>query len=253
MKIIVQYCTYEKNNTELIFTLLDVVGLKINNNLEFLYDFFKYDIPQRYSLESQKKFLSEFLDRINSEEIKSSSNTLRLANRLVVLPILRDAFKKKIDSQILTIDVVNNLREKIKFLYENSEEPAWILVEISLLLDYLVAKTNYTNSDDGIHELLKDVLIFAWKNVGSPRENNKSLKNMSKLLVSRLISRFEKLYDNLSYINQLFKSAVLDLTDVIDDDTKNIWIKICNILLPEMKKFNSEFESNRKNSEDYWI
>lgn len=253
LKIIVQYCRYEKTNIKLVYSLLKVVGMKINNDIEFIYDFFKYEISSKYLLSSQAEIVMHFLNLIDSEGIKQEGETLRLANRLIVLPILRDAFSQKNDEKILTIEVVNNLRAKIKFLYENSEEPAWVLIEISLLLDYIVAKTNFTNNHEGVQELLKDVLIFAWKNVGSPRENNKLLKNMSKLLVSRLISRFEKLYDNLSYINQLFKSVVLDLGDIVDDETKNIWIKICNILLPEIKKFNYDFEANKAKSSQYWI
>lgn len=38
---------------------------------------------------------------------------------------------------------------------------------------------------------------------------------------------------------------MLDLVDIVNDDTKTIWIKICNILLPEIRKFNLEFPANK--------
>lgn len=53
-----------------------------------------------------------------------------------------------------------------------------------------MAKTNLTVANSNINIFLEDVLIFAWRNIGHTRENNKLLKNMSKLLVSRLIARF---------------------------------------------------------------
>lgn len=190
LKIVVSYCLNQKTDVGLVFTLLKVVELKAKSDLEFIHDFFKYKVPAHYTLQSQEKLFKQFLEKINSESIRQEGNTLKLANRLVVIPILREVFKGGHDSHILTSEVVTILRSKIKFLYENPGEPAWVLIELSLLLDYIVAKTNFTNSHEEFHELLKDVLIFAWTNVGTPREGNKMLKNMSKLLVSRLISRF---------------------------------------------------------------
>ena len=96
-------------------------------------------------------------------------------------------------------------------------------------------------------------MIFAWKNIGSPRENNKLLRNMSKLLVSRLIARFDKLNTKVSFIYQLFRSVVCDLEDITNDETKHIWIKTCQILLPEIKKFNNEFSENTEKKDQYWL
>lgn len=122
-----------------------------------------------------------------------SQDRLRLANHIIILPILHNAFQKQKDILILSPDIITELRTKIKDLHVQNNCPAWVLVEITLLLDYIVAKTNLTIRNGSLNEFLEDVLIFAWKNIGSPRENNKLLRNMSKLLVSRLIARFEKL------------------------------------------------------------
>lgn len=46
---------------------------------------------------------------------------------------------------------------------------------------------------------------------------------------------------------------VFDLEDITSDETKHIWIKICHILLPEVKKFNSSFKENKDKREQYWL
>ena len=64
------------------------------------------------------------------------------------------------------------------------------------------------------------------------------LKNLSKLLVTRLISRYKMLCEKGTYMHQLFTTVVQDVEDVTDDESRHIWIRTCEILLPEMKKCN---------------
>ena len=99
---------------------------------------------------------------------------------------------------------------------------------------------------------LDETLFFAWKSILNPRENNKLLRNMSKLLVSRLIARFNKLSDKVTYIFQLFRSVSCEIEDIIDDETKHIWIRTCQTLLPQIKTYNLKFPENRNKSNNYW-
>jgi hypothetical protein len=126
----------------------------------------------------------------------------RFGTNLLVLPILKNAFETKQDHLILTQEVINLLRVKIDSLHkeESSQYESWVLVELSLIIDYILTKTNMSVNEVDFNKLLDDVLMFTWKNI--TRENH-LLKNLSKLVVTRLISRFEKLKEpgKISYIH----------------------------------------------------
>ena len=74
------------------------------------------------------------------------------------------------------------------------------MVELSLIIDYILTKTNMSVNEVDFNKLLDDVLMFTWKNI---TRENPLLKNLSKLVVTRLISRFEKLKEpgKISYIH----------------------------------------------------
>ena len=52
LKIIVEFCTHERNNTDYIFILLEVISLKINQDFGFIYKFFKETVPNKYEIGS---------------------------------------------------------------------------------------------------------------------------------------------------------------------------------------------------------
>lgn len=115
---------------------------------------------------------------------------------------------------ILTQDLIQNLRKKIDFFYkeESSQYEPWVLVELSLIIDFILTKTNLRTQETDqteFNRLLDDVLMFTWKNI---TRENPLLKNLSKLVVTRLISRFEKLKEpnKIGYIHQLYLSVICD-------------------------------------------
>jgi hypothetical protein len=187
LKIIVEYCTHEKSNIDFAFKLHEMSTLKINNDFGFLKRFFKYTLPKNYVMASQKKIFLRFLDMIQNTQ---EQELIRQTSLGMILPILCNLFKEKKDVLILSPEVVGEMRKKIKILQEN-KKPAWVNMEITLLLDYIVSRMNFRREDPGISDLLNDILYFAWRNIGHPRDNSKRLKNLSKLLVSRLISRYK--------------------------------------------------------------
>ena len=174
LKIIVSYCTYEKNNVEFVFILHKMSLLKVNNDFGFLKRFFKYTIPKEYSMESQKKIFLGFLDMIRNRE---EQELLRQTSLNLILPILSTIFKEKKDVLLLNGETFDIIKEKIKYIQTN-RPPAYVYMEMTLLLDYIVSRMNLTRNDDKVFEFLNvDVLHFSWKNISHPRENSKQLKN----------------------------------------------------------------------------
>lgn len=171
-----------------------------------------------------------------------------------MLPILKNAFETKQDHLILSPDLIENLRRKIDYLHreESSQYESWVLVELSLIIDYILLKTNLTVQEIEFNKLLDDVLMFTWKNI---TRENPLLKNLSKLVVTRLISRFGKLKEasKINYIHQLYLSVTCDTEQTSADENKNIWLKTCALLLPEVKKLNDQFADNPSKKPEYWL
>jgi len=194
-----------------------------------------------YSIESQKKIFLGFLDMIKNKE---EQELLRQTSLNLILPILSTIFKEKKDVLLLNSETFDIIKEKIKHI-QATKPPAYVYMEMTLLLDYIVSRMNLTRNDEKVYDFLNvDVLHFSWKNISHPRENLKQLKNLSKLLVSRLFSRFNILQDKPvlpdkpAYVQQLYTTVVQDIEDVTDDESKHIWIRTCEILLPKIKQYN---------------
>ena len=46
--------------------------------------------------------------------------------------------------------------------------------------------------------------------------------------------------DKPAYVQQLYTTVVQDIEDVTDDESKHIWIRTCEILLPKIKVYNQK-------------
>lgn len=107
--------------------------------------------------------------------------------------------------------MIDILWRKIDTLHkeDSTQYESWVLIEFSIIIDYILTKTNMSAQDTAFNKFLDAVLVFTWKNI--TRENS-LLKNLSKLAVTRLISRFEKIKEpsNYSYIHQLYLSVICD-------------------------------------------
>lgn len=191
-----------------------MANLRINQDLSFLQKFFKETIPKKYDFTTQREILSRFLNNLEEKRREDCQDQVRLGSHLLVLPILKNAFESGQDHMILTQDLIQNLRKKIDFFYkeESSQYEPWVLVELSLIIDFILTKTNLRTQETDqteFNRLLDDVLMFTWKNI---TRENPLLKNLSKLVVTRLISRFEKLKEpnKIGYIHQLYLSVICD-------------------------------------------
>lgn len=258
LKILVLYNTHNKKDLSSIFDFLKVFKVKINEDIEFVKKFFKVTIPQKYSTAKQIELLKYFIKLLNPRDPNPDQEICRLANKYIVFPILYKLFKDKMDEHILSDQMIQIYDEKIDEIHESANCPGWIAVEFTLFIDYIISKTYYTNSNEKVNSFFENVLFFSWKNIVKPKGNDSLLKLLSKLVVSRLVVKFKKLYDRIGFIQQLAQSMV-NFEEISTDDGKLIWIKVNENLLPVLKELNPMFVAQVKKpmtvkeKEEYWI
>lgn len=88
---------------------------------------------------------------------------------------------------------------------------------------------------DGLAKEFKErFLKFSWNNIVYPKEGNRSLKNISKLIISLMIKKFEVFADqNQKEKNfQLYEFILSEQEDVVDEDSGAIWLECVQALIP---------------------
>jgi hypothetical protein len=277
-----------KEKMTIIFDLVDVVDLKIMYYTNFINKFFKITIPTKFSENQQKQIFMHYLQIYHYVEtrrlsrVKDDKYYLRSLNYELILPLLSNVFSKEDveTSFILSNEVISEIHEIIKANNEEPDKPSgcilpgWLKMELTVMLDYLLCKIDFRNLREEkfaqtktgivdersntkisvINEFLHSLVLFAWKSIVRKQGSSKLLANMSKLLVSRIKNHSAILNedDSMKYIYELFNSVIHMNEDVVDEETKQIWLNICDIILPEIKE-NSENDPVKANRwfEDY--
>lgn len=248
---------------EIIFMLVDLTDMKICYFLGFLSSFFRTTLPTKFSSDLKKKIFMKYLSLYSVTDSKyslSSTNEyyLRQCNFVLVQPILSHIFEKEVveSSFLFSTEVIGELKKIIC-----PDICSWKLVELTLLLDYILAKVDLKTiryekmslTQSEINEFLKSMILFAWKNIVRKYETSKILTNLSKLLVSRIKSRSLALNDSIQNIYELFTSVLRPSENVVDEENKNIWLETCDVILPEIKANNDQFEENVNKSPSFWL
>lgn len=248
----------------IIFDLVDVLDLKIMYYTNFINKFFKMTVPKVFSESQQKQIFMHYLQIYNFDatrrlsKVKEDKYYLKSLNYELVLPLLSNAFNKiEIEKTfILSKEVIEELKDITKSGNDDLERiPGWLKIELTVMLDYFLCKIDTrTLKDDqlvevkksDINDLLHNVVLFAWKSIVRKKDSSKLLANMSKLLVSRIKNHSSILNDedSMKYIYELFNSVIHMNEDIVDEETKQIWLNICDIILPEIQQ-NSQNDAQR--------
>jgi hypothetical protein len=255
-----------KEKMNIIFDLVDVLDLKIMYYTNFINKFFKFTITKSLSENQQKQVFLTYLQFYNYDpsnrlsKVKEDKFYLKCLNNDLILPLLSNAFNKEEVEKtfILSREVIDELQDIMKANNDDLEKlPGWLKIELTVMLDYLLCKVDTRTlredklvfvKERDINDLLHNVVLFAWKSIVRKKDSSKLLANMSKLLVSRIKNHSSILNDedSMKYIYELFNSVIHMNEDVVDEETKQIWLNICDIILPEIKQ-NSANDPARAN------
>lgn len=271
-----------KDKMTIIFDLVDVLDLKIMYYTNFINKFFKITIPTKFSVNQQKQIFMNYLQIYHYDsnrrlsKVKDDKYYLRNLNYELILPLLSNIIGKEDveNSFILSREVISEMHDLIKAYNDDNDRqlgssdrvPGWLKMELTVLMDYLLSKIDFRNlrfefysNQNGrimdenmngriglINEFLHCLVVFAWKSIVRKQGSSKLLANMSKLLVSRIKNHSSILNeeDSMKYIYELFNSVIHMSEDVVDEETKQIWLNICDIILPEIKS-NDPLNSNK--------
>ena len=267
LKLLVELVSHGNNELseermDVIFMLVDISDMKTGFYINFIKIFFKKTIPQTFTDNQKQQILLRYLSLLsNTEEQRSKEynrlspieHYLRLVSTILVQPILGHIFENgDIDNSILSNpDFVRVLKDKIVMFTEekNNLYPSYMITELTLFLDYIVSKIDFralekTSSSQSISinkDLLPSFLLFSWRNIVRKYEPSKLLINLSKLLASKLKSRSTVLDEAMNHIQELYSNVLRLSEDISDEENKNIWIAICDVLLPEVQRANGNF------------
>jgi hypothetical protein len=266
LKILVIYVTHTSEHLELVFSLVDIINLKKCYDLGFVSACYKYVIPRNYNEETKKRIFLHYLGFYLGEHgprwsaIYSNEQYLKQVNYVLVLPILHDLFQKPdpgatfLFSSEFSKDVIEKLNRVIAALSKDERVSSWILIEFTILVDYIVSKIpSDLLKQNPWNDIISQIIVFSWRNMVKQNINSKLLVNLSKLLVSRIQRKSKILKDSLENFFELFNSVVQTADDIVDDETKNIWLNTCDLILPEIKANNFEFKGNVNSSPTFWL
>jgi hypothetical protein len=243
----------------LLFFLVEFCELKTTLYLNFIKTFFKYTLPKQYSQEKQKsvflRYLGKYVEDFNESHGKICPNDhyFKMMNVYIMLPILNNIFEKgDLETSILfNPQVLGDMNNIIKLISSPERDrpheiyPTWWLIEYTILLDYVLAKTNFrTLRYDRMPEMLKnggevnrflhDLTHFSWKNLVPKQETSKLLVNLSKLLVSRIKSHSDIFDKYMDFIYELYAAILNKNEDIMDDENKQI--NAVDVILPAMNE-----------------
>ena len=276
LKILVAFVSHHmeplgKEKLEVVFALVDLGDLKICYYLNFIKLFFKKTIPLTFSPETKSRLFLHYLSFFSRDtsvrwsKVPSHSNEhyLKQVSYVMNLPILSHIFETKSieTSFIFDQDVIAKIKGIISPSKAAGEEnevlPTWALIDLTVLFDYLLCKIDLRalrfdlmqTSQQTLNEFLQALLLFSWKMIVRVQEISKLLINLSKLVVTRIKSRSTILDESMSSIFELFTNVLHHVEDIVDEDNKNIWLNICDVLLPEIQANNDNFDANGANGQ----
>jgi hypothetical protein len=222
----------------------------------------------------------------------SNEHYLKQVNYVMNLPILSHIFENKIveSSFLFHPDIIDKIKKIIHITNKSPTEPGssgnssgappeqptsstqnnivgptnlptYQLIDLTVLFDYILCKVDISKlrfdqmkiSEHQFNDFLKDLLLFSWKNIVRVQNSSKLLINLSKLVVSRIKSRSTIMNDTIGSIYELFTNVLNHAEDIVDEDNKNIWLNICDVLLPEIQQNNDKFEANVQKKPSFWF
>jgi hypothetical protein len=247
----------------IIFELVDLIDLKICYYSNFVRNLFRDIIPTKFS-ENQKKqiFMHYFnfyhyVEGTKLSKIKEDRFYLKHVNTELILPMLSHIFKHestKKSSFILSSEMISKLKAYFSMLTKPGahqigleQMPMHLMVELTILVDFILCKIDFRNLDEpsmkernkDIEDMLKSLLHLYWKCIAKKQDKSKLLVNLSKLVVSRLISHSKIIGKNAPQIKELYESILIASEDIIDEETKQIWLNVCNVILPQIKDYKN--------------
>lgn len=261
----------ERMNT--IFILVDLAELRLSYYLNFIKKFLKNTIPASFTDKQKKQILFKYLSLYTETEenrfakMNSKEHYLRLVNQILIQPIMNGIFDAgDVEHSILFhSDFLQELKRVIESFKIGEQQgagprvPTYLLIEISLFLDYILSRVDFkkltlaSDKKKEIDEILQSTLLFSWRNIIRKSEPNKLVINISKLLASKLKVRSSVLDDSLTNIYELYSNVLKQTDDVLDEDNKNVWISICEILIPEVEKAKGDFGPKKQIDPDEWF
>lgn len=263
----------------LLFFLVEFCELKTTLYLNFVKLFFKHTLPKIYNQEKQRlvflRYLKKYVENFNVDHgtISPNDHYFKMMNVYIMLPILNNIFEKgDLETSILFHpQVLGELNNIIKLISNPDKDkphemyPTWWLIEYTILLDYILAKTNFrTLRQERMHESLRvnqdvskflhDLTHFSWKNLVPKQETSKLLVNLSKLLVSRIKSHSDTFDNYMDFIYELYAAILNKNEDIMDEENKQIWINAVDVILPAMSEAarNSPEESDPTQMPKSW-
>ena len=260
VKILVQFlsCKCDELSSEkldVLLTLVDLMNLKQLQYLNFLRIFFRHTIPTNYSEKAQKQVFMAHLQLFQGSvdnycKVSTNEKYLRTANYFLALPILQKMFESGPfeHSFLFSSEVIQELLKLVSG-NDTSNTPAWVHIDLTILLDYIMAKVDFKTLppealSNEIQTFLMQLLHFSWKNIVKKQVTAKMLVNLSKLLVSRIKHKSFAFNSMMDRFIELYRSVLHDIDDVVDDETKQVWLAICDVILPEIQQNTQLFEEN---------
>lgn len=224
-------------------------------------DFYKAKPTEDGEMQEEKNFMDYY--KVNSKgnmsPVREDKHYLRLVNTELILPMLSDLFSRgDVESTfILSPEVIRDLKITINTIRGTDQDksinldvyPIHLVVELTILLDYILCKVDFKKlnsnrlqvSTKELDDFLLSILVLCWKCIARKKDLSKLLVNLSKLVVSRLKNHSNvRMGDNEEKqkraVKDLFDSVLTASEDIVDEETKQVWLNVCNILLPEIQQ-----------------
>ena len=283
LKILIKMLTFfpDALTTEKLNVMFDLVVLpdiKVNLYINFIKTFFKNVLPKAYPHDIKKKAMLKYLEifrqsanpDVSVSPIANNHLYIKTANINFFLPLVHWEYENVPPNQsilyskevILTLSALipqQAMSGDSQSQFQGFPQPSWWLIELMLMLDYILSKLDVKNIDfmnmqsitaSDMQKFLLNVIHFSWKNIVPSHKPPKMLVNLSKLLVSRIKSRSESLDQSIPHIIELYTSILTRNEDIPDEENKNVWLKIMDVILPEIKDICNKNEQVDKR---FWV
>lgn len=178
------------------------------------------------------KNMSEEIGYLFNRNIGERSNPKAPSITNFLLSKLSIALLDKIEEKGLGTELMTVLVRAIE-RYNASTRSEDLVSFLNLALGVLV-RFPITSQSNPYKDFREKFLKFSWNNIVYPKDSNKVLKNISKLIISTMIQK----YDVFREVNQREKNSQLyefilsEHEDIHDEDSGNIWLECLKNLIP---------------------